>query len=1099
MGIKVLVIDDNFRVNKVLNKNFTEFGISVDSAYSFEDAINFLNKKTYHIIICDSDDFLVKNETLLGNAKIIIYTAFPEKIKHHDYIESKGIKVLQKGTDAINDYVKQLAEELLKKDIVDKDNDDGIYETALKRIVKWRLNENENARLYLFSLNLSSIPGDLFSLNKLQELSLDKNNLTRLPKEISNLRKLRELELHHNHILELPPEIGELKNLQKLLLSDNNLTQIPVEICKLKKLKYLDLNNNNLVNLPREITQLHRLKYFDLRGNPDLKIPIEITEKVNEPKIIINYYEAFSRILNCQKEEEAELNLSNLQLCKLPEEINQLNNLQNLNLQRNKLIEIKDIKNLISLISLKVQHNEITDISFIKEFKDLIELDISHNPIHDISFVKELNNLKELNIIQTKVENIEFLKEIENLKTLSLDSEHLEKFADTLVELKSINLILWENGQVTKIPIEVFSQFKFGEDLHRYYFKTSEGYTKELNEAKVLVVGEASVGKSSLIRRLVIGDYIHSRIPTEGIIINKDWKVKVNTHEVQLNIWDFGGQEIMHATHQFFLTKRSLYLLLLDSTLDEEANRIEYWLEKIKILGGNSPVIIVKNKSDLKQLTLNQKGLSSEFPNIKGFYDISCQSNEGISLLKNEIINETGKIKGIHDDLPIAWFNVKETLENSESDFISYQEYRELCKEKGVEEKDEERLINLLHNLGTVLNFKDDLRINDETNVLNPHWVTDGVYKIINDRQLFDSKGILQLEMLRNILENSKYPIEKQLFLIDMMKKFELCFEIPEAKHHYLLPDLLSKEELNTGNWTDSLKFEFHYNVFFSSIFSRLMVKMHKIVSKSTYWKTGMVLEYKIANEVVNEALIEVQTTKTKNAKIVISIRGNENTRRDFLSQIRGKLSEIHGSFPKEFEENFEERVSIPQNSDISVSYKHLLKLERINEEYIIPEGLIEKIKVKDLLNGIETPEESGAKSNFLHFEKQIEDLTKQIEPLKLIKEKCDKVATTRGKNKAHLLIAVYSLFVILILLIAVYYGFTFIGIIISFLIFLTPTIISNLRGKEWTFSKASEQLIAAEKNKNYEMANFDDNEYYLKCEELNKLKLEVKAIKGEI
>jgi len=29
-----------------------------------------------------------------------------------------------------------------------------------------------------------------------------------------------------------------------------------------------------------------------------------------------------------------------------------------------------------------------------------------------------------------------------------------------------------------------------------------------------------------------------------------------------VNIWDFGGQEIYHATHQFFLTHRSLYLLL---------------------------------------------------------------------------------------------------------------------------------------------------------------------------------------------------------------------------------------------------------------------------------------------------------------------------------------------------------------------------------------------------------------------------------------------------------------------------------------------------------------------------------------------------------
>ena len=41
----------------------------------------------------------------------------------------------------------------------------------------------------------------------------------------------------------------------------------------------------------------------------------------------------------------------------------------------------------------------------------------------------------------------------------------------------------------------------------------------------------------------------------------------------------------MHATHQFFLTKRSLYLLVLDSRLTQEENRVEYWLKIIQSFG----------------------------------------------------------------------------------------------------------------------------------------------------------------------------------------------------------------------------------------------------------------------------------------------------------------------------------------------------------------------------------------------------------------------------------------------------------------------------------------------------------------------------------
>lgn len=42
------------------------------------------------------------------------------------------------------------------------------------------------------------------------------------------------------------------------------------------------------------------------------------------------------------------------------------------------------------------------------------------------------------------------------------------------------------------------------------------------------------------------------------------WPIRLKGEEdVRLHVWDFGGQEIMHATHQFFLTERSLYLLVL--------------------------------------------------------------------------------------------------------------------------------------------------------------------------------------------------------------------------------------------------------------------------------------------------------------------------------------------------------------------------------------------------------------------------------------------------------------------------------------------------------------------------------------------------------
>ena len=52
----------------------------------------------------------------------------------------------------------------------------------------------------------------------------------------------------------------------------------------------------------------------------------------------------------------------------------------------------------------------------------------------------------------------------------------------------------------------------------------------------------------------------------------------------------------MHATHQFFLTKRSAYVLVLGSRAGEIEGRLEYWLKMTHSYGGTSPVIVVLNK-----------------------------------------------------------------------------------------------------------------------------------------------------------------------------------------------------------------------------------------------------------------------------------------------------------------------------------------------------------------------------------------------------------------------------------------------------------------------------------------------------------------------
>ena len=77
----------------------------------------------------------------------------------------------------------------------------------------------------------------------------------------------------------------------------------------------------------------------------------------------------------------------------------------------------------------------------------------------------------------------------------------------------------------------------------------------------------------------------------------------------------------MHATHRFFMTKRSMYILTLDArTYDRYGeSELEYWLKLINSYAGSAPIIVVLNKCDLHKVELPTLALKRKYENIKDF------------------------------------------------------------------------------------------------------------------------------------------------------------------------------------------------------------------------------------------------------------------------------------------------------------------------------------------------------------------------------------------------------------------------------------------------------------------------------------------------
>ena len=426
----------------------------------------------------------------------------------------------------------------------------------------------------------------------------------------------------------------------------------------------------------------------------------------------------------------------------------------------------------------------------------------------------------------------------------------------------------------------------------------------------------------------------------------------------------------MHATHQFFLTKRSLYLLVLDARLTQEENRVEYWLKIIQSFGGESPVLIVGNKTDQHPLDIDRTGLQKKYPNIVGILETSAATGAGIDALKAEIAKQVDTLPHVRDLLPETWFTVKSKLEElgRDKNFITQDEYLSLCGANDVtDETSQHTLIGFLHDLGIVLHFQDDPRL-EALGILNPQWVTNGVYKILNSHELFQNQGTLTLPILNKTLNPPEYPRDKRLFIVDMMKKFELCYDI-EPDKSFLIPDLLPKDEPFTGEWDGALAFQYHYNVLPTSIISRFIVRMNAFVHK-TIWRSGVVLK-----SGGNTALVKADT---EDRKIYIWVNGDGNTRRDFLSAIRMEFDAIHRTIAKI---EATEKVPLPSQPQVApVDYEFLLRLERDNRpSFPVQAGnAIIDVDVKELLDGVRPAKNQSVKV-FISYSHQDKAFAKKL------------------------------------------------------------------------------------------------------------------------
>jgi internalin A len=697
-----------------------------------------------------------------------------------------------------------------------------------------------------------------------------------------------------------------------------------------------------------------------------------------------------------KSEKTGTLNLSDCDLIELPEEVRELvwlkkldcsrteidslepisslSNLQQLGCSRTKINSLEPISSLSNLQRLNCSRTKIYSLEPISCLSNLQILFCYYTQIDTLEPISSLSNLKALDCSFTKIENLEPISSLSNLQAINCDSTKIDSL-EPIIRINSNQEldILAQNCPLIIPPIEFL---KKGYKAIKEYFYQIQENAKNLNEVKIIFLGEGASGKTSLIKRLRNEEFDPHESQTHGIRIRKT-TFKIDKERLSAHLWDFGGQEIMHATHQFFLSQRCIYVIVLDSRIDDKA---EYWLKYASSFGGKSPVLVVLNKIDENpSFEVNRKLLSEKYPNIHNYHRLSCKNEEGIAEFKQSLTEEINQSDTRRTPFPSTWLAVKYHFDNMKKDYIDSAEYRQICIEKSVDQTvSQEVLLQFLHDLGVIINFR-NLK-NFDTQILNPLWLTNGVYRIINSKIVANNKGLLHendfYEVINdprytgNTTKNYHYPRNKLHYMVRVMQEFELCFQLDERQ--YIVPQLLPVQEPEFNFQGIKLHFEIHFPEFLpDSIFPRLMVKLHTFIKDELRWRSGMILE----KWNVFKATARIRADK-EDKKIRIDVYGEEPRR--FLSYIRETVKEICMDFTNL---KFEEMIPIP-DSDEFMPYEDLVIAEEYGEKEIFVSQLRTRIPIADLLDGVE---ESAMRDKQLPVKAFISYSRKDIDHLKTL------------------------------------------------------------------------------------------------------------------
>lgn len=641
------------------------------------------------------------------------------------------------------------------------------------------------------STNIAELPEWIYDLTELEVLNLHDTRIMHIDSRIGCLKKLKKLDISGTQIKQLPKDIRKLNNLMELYAYDMELIESDFDEILPDSLIWLDISNTKIHQIPSNIFKMKKLKLLNVS-----KTEIEkLTEEVEN-------------LLDLEM-----LNISRTKIRGLPAQIGNLQNLQTINASSSRLEELPiEIGNAISLRKIMIDYTRVTSLP-----------DVFCN----------LNKLQLLNLSGLYLDHIPQSLANSSLEFIWSEKRHIE------------NGIVMSDTVLSKMPLSILLQNR---ELLNDYYKSQK---TTFNEGKIILLGNGDVGKTYIVDRITNNgeklEKIHEPSVTQGISI-KQWEFDNLGENVKINIWDFGGQEIIHSLHRMFLTERTLYLIVLNARYDTLQYEAEKWLKIVESFAPRSHVILIVNKMDLNEFaSINETILYEKFSNLKAIKKISAKyDDKSVFNEMVELIIESCKVGMYGMQIPIAWNYIRLELRKKSEKHILKRTYRSICKKYGVEDTNiQDWILEWFRDIGVcfIVNV-DDINYKNRI-ILDSQWVLNYIYMIIYTGKKGKENGYLDTNILSDTFDNSEEDYTGFAITLGIMRQFLISFSL-DAENEFV-PLLLGKnEKLDEIVWCNKASYilECRYTYLPITLFHQVYLRIYPKINMIDHWYSGIFFNY---------------------------------------------------------------------------------------------------------------------------------------------------------------------------------------------------------------------------------------------------------------